>query len=238
MRHACHWCRQRSEDFVTILDEMRAQHVDLRRDFGVGPVSLARECALPTLGSVPSSSSASQVTRLLNEWRAGDSSSSDRLMAVIYPELHAIAHRQLRHERPDHTFQTTALLHEAYLKLVGADIEWTDRKHFYAVAARAMRRVLVDHARARSREKRGGGVQIVTLEDQLALADEADLDLIALDEALQRLAAVDERKARAMELHFFGGLSYDETARALDVSPATVHRDLRMAKAWLHQQLR
>ena len=159
-------------------------------------------------------------------------------MAVIYPELHAIAHRQLRHERPDHTFQTTALLHEAYLRLIGVDIDWQDRKHFFAVAARAMRRVLVDAARARSREKRGGDFRIVTLDDQLALKEESSVDLVALDEALDRLAAVDERKARAIELHFFGGLSYDETARALGVSPATVHRDLRMAKAWLYQQLR
>jgi RNA polymerase sigma factor (TIGR02999 family) len=159
-------------------------------------------------------------------------------MALIYPELHAIAHRQLRHERPDHVFQTTALLHEAYLRLIGVDIDWQDRKHFFAVAARAMRRVLVDAARARSREKRGGDFQIVTLDDRLALKEESSVDLVALDEALDRLAAVDERKARAIELHFFGGLSYDETARALDISPATVHRDLRMAKAWLYQQLR
>lgn len=185
-----------------------------------------------------SPASPTEVTRLLHEWRAGDRSSSDRLMTLIYPELHAIAHRQLGHERDGHTLQTTALLHEAYLRLVGVDVEWEDRKHFFAVAARAMRRVLVDHARARARDKRGGDVQVVTLDDELVLAEESAVDLVALDEALHRLADVDERKARAMELHFFGGLSYEETARALDVSPATVHRDLRMAKAWLHQQLR
>jgi RNA polymerase sigma factor (TIGR02999 family) len=159
-------------------------------------------------------------------------------MSVIYPALHALAHRQLRHERPGHTLQTTALLHEAYLRLIGVDVEWEDRKHFYAVAASAMRRVLVDHARARSRGKRGGAFRIVTLDDQFAVQQEASVDLIALDEALDRLATLDGRKAKAMELHFFGGLSYDETAHALDVSPATVHRDLRMAKAWLYQQLR
>ena len=159
-------------------------------------------------------------------------------MAVIYPELHALAHRQLAHERPGHTLQTTALIHEAYLRLMGVDVEWADRRHFYAVAASAMRRVLVDHARARSCEKRGGGFRIVTLDDQIPRQQEASVDLLALDEALHRLAALDGRKAQAMELHFFGGLSYDETAHALDVSPATVHRDLRMAKAWLYQQLR
>lgn len=162
-------------------------------------------------------------------------------MAVVYPELHAIAHRQLRHEQPGHTLQTTALLHEAYMRLVGVDIDWEDRRHFFAVAARAMRRVLVDHARSLAREKRGGAFRIVTLDDELAQAAEGAqraTDLIALDEALDRLAAIDARKARATELHFFGGLTYDEIARALGVSAATVHRELRMAKAWLYQALR
>ena len=159
-------------------------------------------------------------------------------MAVVYPELRAIAQRQLSGESEGHTLQPTALVHEAYLRLVGAEIAWEDRKHFFAVAARAMRRVLVDHARARRRDKRGGEATFVTLDDQLAFSTDSNIDLLALDEALDRLAAQDERKARAIELHFFGGLSYDETARALDVSPATVDRDLRMAKAWLLQQLR
>jgi RNA polymerase sigma factor (TIGR02999 family) len=159
-------------------------------------------------------------------------------MAVVYPELHAIAHRQLAREAPGHTLQTTALVHEGYLRLVGADVTWEDRRHFYTVAARAMRRVLVDHARGRSRTKRGGAIRIVTLDDDVAHADQRAVDLVALDEALKELAAIDERKARAMELHYFGGLSYAETARVLDVSPATVDRDLRMAKAWLYTQLR
>jgi RNA polymerase sigma factor (TIGR02999 family) len=158
-------------------------------------------------------------------------------MAVVYPELRAIAQRQLTHESAGHTLQPTALVHEAYLRLIGVEIEWTDRRHFFAVAARAMRRVLVDHARARRREKRGGDAVLVTLDDELAIAVDSGVDLLALDEALDRLAALDERKARAVELHFFAGLSYDETARALDVSPATIDRDLRMAKAWLLQQL-
>lgn len=159
-------------------------------------------------------------------------------MAVVYPELRAIAQRQLSGESEGHTLQPTALVHEAYLRLVGAEIAWEDRKHFFAVAARAMRRVLVDHARARRRDKRGGDAVLVTLDDQLAIDDRSGVDLVALDEALDRLAVQDERKARAIELHFFGGLTYEETARALDVSPATVDRDLRMAKAWLLQQLR
>lgn len=158
-------------------------------------------------------------------------------MAIVYPELHAIAHRQLANEREGHTFQTTALLHEAYLRLIGVDITWEDRRHFYAVAARAMRRVLVDHARARASSKRGGSFRLVTLDDDLARPEDQAVDLLALDDALQQLAAVDERKARAMELHYFGGLSYEETAKTLDVSPATVDRDLRMAKAWLYKQL-
>ena len=159
-------------------------------------------------------------------------------MAIVYPELRAIAQRQLTGEAEGHTLQPTALVHEAYLRLIGAEVEWEDRRHFFAVAARAMRRVLVDHARARRRDKRGGDAVFVTLDDQLALGTESGLDLVALDDALDRLASQDERKARAIELHFFGGLTYDETARALDVSTATVDRDLRMGKAWLVQQLR
>lgn len=190
---------------------------------------------------MPSSSSASpneQVTQLLRQWRAGDDASFDRLVGVVYPELHAIAQRQLSGEADGHTLQPTALVNEAYLRLVGAEIEWEDRQHFFAVAARAMRRVLVDHARAKSRGKRGGGATMVTLEDHLAITEQSGIDLVALDEALDRLAEVDARKARAVELHYFAGLSYDETAHALGVSPATIDRDLRMAKAWLVQQLR
>lgn len=149
-----------------------------------------------------------------------------------------MAQRQLSHEPDGHTLQPTALVHEAYLRLVGAEVAWEDRQHFFAVAARAMRRVLVDHARAKSRDKRGGKATFVTLDDDLTLVAQSGVDLVALDDALDRLAEVDERKARAVELHFFAGLSYDETARALDVSPATIDRDLRMAKAWLLQQLR
>ena len=178
------------------------------------------------------------VTALLVAWRAGDDGARDRLLAIVYDELHRQAERVMRGDAPGHTLQTTALVHEAYLRLVHADVPWEDRAHFYAVAARTMRRILVDHARARRREKRGGGLAEITLEESAVIDPRQPPDLEALDEALERLAAVDERKARAVELHYFGGLSYDETARVLDISPATVHRDLRMAKAWLYQQLR
>ena len=177
------------------------------------------------------------VTDLLVRWRDGDETALERLMPLLYDELHALARRQLRGERANHTLQTTALLHEAYLRLVGSDVEWEGRVHFMAVAAQTMRRILVDHARSRARQRRGGGVRVVPIEDANAIAPDPAIDLVVIDEALNRLAAVDDRKARAAELHYFGGLSYDETARALGVSSATVHRELRVAKAWLYREL-
>jgi RNA polymerase sigma factor (TIGR02999 family) len=181
----------------------------------------------------------SEVSRLLVAWRGGDASAADRLIPLVYDELHRLAQHQLRGERDDHTIQSTALIHEAYLRLVGADIAWEGRTHFYAVAARAMRRILVDHARARGRDKRGAGAQPVTLEDGIRISAADDVvDLADLDEALERLSSLDERKARAVELHYFGGLTYDETAQVLGISPATVDRELRLAKAWLYQALR
>jgi RNA polymerase sigma factor (TIGR02999 family) len=158
-------------------------------------------------------------------------------MPLLYDELHVLAKRQLRGERANHTLQTTALLHEAYLRLVGSDVEWEGRVHFLAVAAQTMRRILVDHARSRARQRRGGGVRVISIDDANAVAPDPAIDLVVIDEALNRLAAVDDRKARAAELHYFGGLSYDETARALGVSSATVHRELRVAKAWLYREL-
>jgi RNA polymerase sigma factor (TIGR02999 family) len=183
------------------------------------------------------SSERGDVTGLLTEWRRGDASALERLIPLIYDELHALARRQMSGERPDHTLQTTALLHEAYLRLCGADVTWEGRAHFLAVAAQTMRRVLVDHARARARAKRGGGEVPVTLDDALAVSPSRPDDLLALDEALARLSALDERKAAAVELHYFGGLTYDETAAVLDVSAATVDRELRLAKAWLYREL-
>jgi RNA polymerase sigma factor (TIGR02999 family) len=179
-----------------------------------------------------------EVSSLLLAWRDGDAAALEQLLPLVYDELHALASRRLRAERPDHTLQTTALIHEAYLRLVGADVAWEGRVHFLAVAAQTMRRVLVDHARARGRAKRGGGARPITLDDAMPVALDTAPDILELDEALERLSTLDERKARAVELHYFGGLTYDETAAALGVSAATVDRELRLAKAWLYKELR
>jgi RNA polymerase sigma factor (TIGR02999 family) len=179
-----------------------------------------------------------EVSQLLMAWRQGDAAALQRLLPLVYDELHLLARRYMGQERPDHTLQTTALIHEAYLRLCGADVTWEGRVHFLAVAAQTMRRILVDHARARSRAKRGGGEGRVTLDEALAPAPDRPDELLSLDEALQRLSALDERKARAVELHYFGGLTYDETAAALGISQATVDRELRLAKAWLYRELR
>lgn len=179
-----------------------------------------------------------EVSRLLLSWRDGDASALERLLPLVYDELHTMARRHMRGERPDHTLQTTALIHEAYLRLCGADVAWEGRVHFLAVAAQTMRRVLVDHARARGRAKRGGGDAAITLDDAVVASPDRPDDLVALDEALVRLSALDERKARIVDLHYFGGLTYDETATAVGISPATVDRELRLAKAWLHRELR
>jgi RNA polymerase sigma factor (TIGR02999 family) len=182
---------------------------------------------------------ATNVTRLLQEWRAGDDASFDRLVAVVYPELHAMAHRQLRGERAGHTVQTTALVHEAYLRLVDQTrVEWVDRNHFLAVAVRVMRRVLLDYARAHRAAKRGGAYKRVSLDDGLlADADQRADVLIAVDDALTKLAALDERLARVVECRFFAGLTTAETAEVLGVTERTVHRDWAKAKAWLSQAL-
>jgi RNA polymerase sigma-70 factor (ECF subfamily) len=192
---------------------------------------------IPTLMEPGSPPPDQAVRDLLLAWRDGDASALDRLMPLMYDELHGLARRQLRGERPDHTLQTTALLHEAYLRLIGADVRWEGRVHFLAVAATLMRRILVDHARARSRQKRGMGMTEVPLEFAEVAAPEPSIDLLVLDDALVRLAAFDARKARAAELHYFGGLSYEETAQALEISEATAHRELRVAKAWLQREL-
>lgn len=178
------------------------------------------------------------VTQLLAAWRAGDTGHLDRLLPLVYAELHQLAQRQMRSERPGHTLQATALVHEAFLRLSGADVPWQDRVHFFALAANTMRRVLVDHAKARRRGKRGGGAAHVPLEEALHVREAPSEDVEALDDALERLAARDARKARVVELHYFAGLNYDEIAQALSISPATVDRDLRFAKAWLFADLR
>jgi RNA polymerase sigma factor (TIGR02999 family) len=177
------------------------------------------------------------VTRLLHELSHGDKAAFDKLMPVVYDQLHKLASRCLQSERSGHTLPATALVHEVYLRLVQADVAWEDRVHFYAVAARVMRRILVDHAKTKNREKRGGGADRVPLDEALIVGPEAPEGVLELDDALQRLAAHDERKSNVVELLFFGGMTYEETAAALQMSPATVHRELRMAKAWLHREL-
>ena len=179
------------------------------------------------------------MTRLLGKWRESrDPEALDRLMPLVYDELRALASRRLRGERPDHTLQATALVHEAYARLVEGAVDFADRAHFFALAATAMRRILVDYARRRGRAKRGGDLERVTLGEADATTSQGSEDLLALDEAIERLATLDERKARVVELHFFGGLTYEEVAAALEISESTVDRDLRMAKAWLASELR
>jgi RNA polymerase sigma factor (TIGR02999 family) len=175
------------------------------------------------------------VTVLLRAWRDGDRAALDELLPVIYEELYRLASRYMRGERAGHTLRPTDLVSEAYLRLGGSSPpDWNGRVHFFAVAARNMRQILVDHARKRSAEKRGAGVKAVTFDEQLIAGDRPS-ELVALDEALVALAAFDERKARAVELHYFGGLTQAEIAEVLDVHINTVARDLRLAEAWLHR---
>ena len=174
------------------------------------------------------------VTQILRAWSDGDRGALDELIPIVYEELRRQAARYLRRERPDHTLQTTALIHEAYIRLVEAKaVNWQNRAHFFGISARVMRRVLVDFARERGYRKRGGGERRVPLDEALLIADAPDEDLVALDQALEALADIDRRKSRAIELRFFGGLSIDEAALVLEVSPETVKRDSRLAKAWL-----
>ena len=178
------------------------------------------------------------ISHLLKEWNAGDPEALDRLTPLVYEELRRQAARYLRRERPGHTLQTTALIHEAYLRLADAkDVQWQDRAHFFAIAANLMRRILVDHARRRDADKRGGSQVRVQLDEALALANESEVDLLAVDEALNRLAAIDPQQARVVELRFFSGLSVEETAAALGVSATTVKRDWRVARAWLRREI-
>ena len=178
-------------------------------------------------------------TGLLLKWGQGDATALDRLIPLVQRELHQIARRCMAGERPGHSLQATALVNEAYLRLVNAnDVAWRDRAHFLAVAARVMRRILVDHARSRQYQKRGGAAARVTFDEALVVANEPDQDFVALDDALTALAAVDARKSQVVELRFFGGLTLEETAEALQVSRDTVKRDWRMAKLWLLRELR
>lgn len=179
----------------------------------------------------------SDVTRLLRAWREGNERALDSLLPLVYEELRAIASASFRGERAGHTLQPTALVHEAYVRLAAADVDWNDRAHFFAIAARTMRRLLVDHAREHGAAKRGGDWIRTTLATGLDLAGGPPLEILELDEALDRFARQDARAASAVELHYFGGLSHEETAGVLGISPATVDRDLRLARAWLRRAL-
>ena len=185
-------------------------------------------------------SSTPDVTQLLLKWSNGDRDALENLLPLVYRELHQLASRYLRRERSDHTLQATALVHEAYLKLIDQrEVKWQNRAHFYGVAAQAMRRILVDHARGHMAAKRGSGGVKLSLEDNEAAivsAEKAE-ELVALDEALNRLSEIDPQKSRIVELRFFGGLSIEETAEVMGVSAPTVKRQWRMAKAWLYGQL-
>ncbi len=179
-----------------------------------------------------------EVTHLLVAWGSGDRAALDRLVPLVYDELHRLAQSYMRRERAGHSLQTTALIHEAYLRLIDVrQVQWQNRAHFFGVAARVMRQILVALARERGYQKRGGGTRQISL-DKVSVIDEGqDEDLVALDEALRALAAFDERKAQVVEMRFFGGLTESEIATALHVSPETVRRDWRLAKSWLLHQL-
>ena len=180
----------------------------------------------------------SAVTTLLIEWGRGDASALEALMPLVHQELRRLARRQLRREQQGHTLETAALVNEAYVRLVDLKrVDWQDRGHFFAMSARVMRRILVDYARARRSQKRGGDIVRVSLQPGMDLPSELRTDLVALDDALETLAQLDLRKSRVVELRFFGGLTVDETARALDVSAETINRDWQLAKAWLLRQM-
>jgi RNA polymerase sigma factor (TIGR02999 family) len=178
------------------------------------------------------------VTALLRKWTAGDATALDQLMPLVYDHLRGLAHRYLASERQGHTLQSTALVHEAFLKLISGNVSPKDRGHFLALAARAMRQILVDHARSKHRDKRGGGAVHLTLNEAVMVSGEPPAELLDLDDALNRLAARDERKAKIVELIHFGGLNYEETCLVLGISPSTLHREFSLAKAWLVRELK
>jgi RNA polymerase sigma factor (TIGR02999 family) len=178
------------------------------------------------------------ITRLLVGWGRGDRAAFDQLVPLVYDELRQVAARRLRHERANHTLQPTALVHEAYVKLIDQNrVRWRNRAHFFAIASRLMRRILVDHARAHEAAKRGGGGPMVSLDDAGDMALERDVSLLALDDALAQLETLDSLQAQIIELRYFGGLTIEETAAAVRVSPATVGREWNVAKAWLYREL-
>jgi RNA polymerase sigma factor (TIGR02999 family) len=179
-----------------------------------------------------------EITQLLRAWSEGEQGALEKLMPLVYDELHRLAQRYMAHERPDHTLQTTALVNEAYLRLVDSQqASWQDRAHFFAMCAQLMRRILVDWARTRHSVKRGGNVEPMSLDEALVVSSERNADLVALDNGLKALAALDPRKSQVVELRFFGGLSVEETAEVLKVSAETVMGDWKLAKMWLRREL-
>lgn len=179
------------------------------------------------------------VTRLLQAWSDGDEEALNKLTPLVYEQLHSAASRYMARERPGHTLQTTALIHETYLRLVDVrNVKWQNRAHFLALSAQLMRRILIDFARSRASQKRRGALPHLDLDEALRIASEPDFDLVALDNALNRLALLDERQSKVVELRFFGGLSVKETAEVMKISPDTVMRDWKLAKVWLFRELR
>jgi RNA polymerase sigma factor (TIGR02999 family) len=182
--------------------------------------------------------SSTPVTELLARWRSGDQKALDSLMPLVYAELRQLAQHYLRQERSDHTLQSTALVHEAYLRLAGkSPPEWQDRAHFFGIAAHLMRQILVEHARGRAAAKRGGGGTRITLDESLAIAQQKEVDVIVLDKALRDLAEFDAQQGRIVELRFFGGLTIEDTSEVLGISPATVKREWVTARAWLFRAM-
>jgi RNA polymerase sigma-70 factor (ECF subfamily) len=182
--------------------------------------------------------SPTHVTELLTAWGNGDQAAGDRLMSVVYEELHRLAHHYMKQESPGHTLQTSALVNEAFVRLVDQrNVKWQNRAHFFGIAAQMMRRILVDHARSRHYAKRGGGAQHISFEEALVISDERTAEVVAVDEALQRLEEFDARKSKIVEMRFFAGLSIHETAEVLGVSPGTIMRDWTLAKAWLRREI-
>ena len=178
------------------------------------------------------------VTELLVAWSNGNQAARDQLMGVVYDELHRLARRYMRRESPGHTLQTSALLNEAFLRLVDQkNVQWQNRAHFFGIAAQMMRRILVDYARSRNYEKRGGGMRALSLDEALIVSDARNEEVVNVHEALERLTEFDSRKGQIVELRFFGGLSIEETAEVLGVSPGTVMRDWTLAKAWLRREM-
>jgi RNA polymerase sigma factor (TIGR02999 family) len=183
-------------------------------------------------------SATQEITRLLRCWSDGDEEALEKLTPVLYKELHRMAHRYMRQERPNHTLQTTALINEAYLRLIDwKNVRWQNRAQFFGVSAQLMRKILVDFARSRNYAKRGAGARVISLEDVPCVSRDRPREILALDDALQRLADIDPRKSQIVELRFFGGLSLEETAEVLKVSSRTIRRDWDLAKAWISREM-